>query len=133
MAVIQHGQEGNLCFIAGGNKVSNPSELLSNGRLKGLLEKVIPVFDWVILDSPPCLPIADARILADLCDGVLLVVRAGSTPSPTVQRAYQEMQGRSVVGVVLNSVQESHLYDSHYYYQTYEHEYVRGDSKAAQK
>lgn len=133
MAVIQHGQDGNLCFIAGGDEVTNPSELLSNGRLKALLERVTPVFDWVILDSPPCLPVADATILAGLCDGVLLVVRAGATPSPTVQRACQEMQGRNMVGVVLNAVEQSHLYDSHYYYQSYEHTYVRGDSRTAQK
>lgn len=133
MAVIQHGLEGNLCFIPGGNEVTNPSELLSNGRLKALFERVTPVFDWIILDSPPCLPVADATILADLCDGVLLVVRAGSTPTPTVQRALQEMQGRNVVGVVLNAVEKSHLYGSYYYYQSYEHGYVRADSKAAQK
>ena len=133
MAVIQHGHEANLCFIPGGNEVTNPSELLSNGRLKALLERVTPVFDWVILDSPPCLPVADATILADLCDGVLLVVRAGSTPSSTVQRACQEMQGRNVVGVVLNAVEKSHLYGSYYYYQSYEPGYVRDDSKSAQK
>jgi len=130
MAVIQNGQEGNLCFIAGGNEVTNPSELLSNGRLKALLDRVTPVFDWVILDSPPCLPVADATILADLCDGVLLVVRAGSTPSSTVQRACQELQGRNLVGVVLNAVQKSHLYGSYYYYQSYDSGYIRSDSDA---
>ena len=133
MAVIQHGHEGNLCFVAGGNEVTNPSELLSNGRLKALLDRVTPVFDWVILDSPPCLPVADATILAGLCDGVLLVVRAGSTPSPSVQRACQEMQGRNIVGVVLNAVQESHLYGSHYYYQNYSGRYLRAESQAAQE
>ena len=133
MAVIQHGLEENLCFIPGGNEVTNPSELLSNGRLKALLERLTPVFDWVILDSPPCLPVADAGILADLCDGVLLVVRAGSTPSSTVQRACQEMQGRNVVGVVLNAVQQSHLYGSYYYYQSYEQGYIRNDLKGALK
>ena len=133
MAVIQNGHEGNLCFVAGGNEVTNPSELLSNGRLKALLDRVTPVFDWVILDSPPCLPVADATILGGLCDGVLLVVRAGTTPSPTVQRACQEMQGRNIVGVVLNAVQKSHLYGSYYYYQSYEQGYIRDDSKPAQE
>jgi len=132
MAVIQHGHEGNLCFIAGGNDVTNPSELLSNGRLKALLDRLTPVFDWVILDSPPCLPVADANILADLCDGVLMVVRAGTTPGPTVQRACQEMRGRNIVGVVLNAVQESHLYGS-YYYQPYPYSYGRDSAKALDK
>jgi len=54
--IIQHGQDGNLCFIPGGKEVANPSELLLNGRLKTLLERVAPIFDWVILDSPPLLP-----------------------------------------------------------------------------
>lgn len=127
MAVIQCGQEGNLCFIAGGNEAANPSEMLSNGRLKALLDRVAPVFDWVILDSSPCLAVADATILADFCDGVLLVVRAGVTPSPIIQRACQEMQGRKVVGVVLNAVQGTHLYGS-YHHQTYDRRYVRRDS-----
>lgn len=115
-AIIQHGQEGNLCLIAGGKEVTNPSELLSNGRLKTLLDRVAPVFDWVILDSPPCLPVADASVLADMCDGVLLVVRAGSTPSEVAQRACQELQGRRIVGVVLNALEESHGYGTYYYH-----------------
>jgi protein-tyrosine kinase len=115
MAVIQHGHEGNLCFIPGGSDVTNPSELLLNGRLKKLLSRVTPMFDWVILDSPPCLPVADSMHLADLCDGILMVVRAGFTPSETAQKACQEMQGKSVLGVVLNAVEESHLYGEHYY------------------
>lgn len=115
MAIIQHGQEGNLCFIPAGSEVSNPSELLSNGRLKKLLDHVAPVFDWVILDSPPCVPVADASILAALCDGIVLVVRAGSTPTHIAQRACQELHGRNLVGVVLNAIDESNLNSSHYY------------------
>lgn len=110
MAIIQHGQVGNLCFIAGGSEVTDPSELLSNWRLKSLLDRVTPVFDWVILDSPPCLPVADAGILADLCDGVLMVLQAGSTPSETAQRACQEFRERNLVGVVLNRAQRSAQY-----------------------
>lgn len=130
MSVIQHGQEGSLCFIAGGSEVTDPSELLSNGRLKKLLDRVTPVFDWVILDSPPCVPVADASILADLCDGVLLVVRAGSTPSDVAERARQELQGKNVVGVVLNAVDEAGMYGSAYY-QGYGYGY--GDAKGAQR
>jgi capsular exopolysaccharide synthesis family protein len=129
MAVIQHGQEGNLCFIAGGSQVTDPSELLSNGRLRKLLDRVTPVFDWVIIDSPPCVPVADASILANLCDGVLLVVRAGSTRSDVAQRARQELQGKNVVGVVLNAVDEAGMYGSTYY-QGYGYGY--GEPKASQ-
>jgi capsular exopolysaccharide synthesis family protein len=115
VTVIQHGHEGNLCFIPGGKEVANPSELLLNGRLKTLLERVTPIFDWVILDSPPLLPVADASLLADHVDGVILVVRAASTPTGAAERACQELQGRNVIGVVLNAVEQSQTYGSYYY------------------
>jgi protein-tyrosine kinase len=130
MSIIQHGLEGNLCFIPGGNEVTDPSELLSNGRLKKLLDRVAPVFDWVLLDSPPCVPVADASILADICDGVLLVVKAGSTPLEVAQRACQELNGRNVVGVVLNAAEESQLYGPTYY-QSYS--YGNGHGLSASK
>jgi protein-tyrosine kinase len=122
LAIIQHGLEGNLCFIPGGDQVTNPSELLSNGRLRTLLDRVTPVFDWVILDSAPLLPVADSSLLADLVDGVLLVVRAGQTPAETAQRACQELQGRNVVGAVLNAVGPLHAYGA-YYSSTYGYGY----------
>lgn len=118
IAIIQNGPE-NLCMIPGGTEVSNPSELLSNDRLKLLLARLRNVFDWIILDSPPCLPVADATILGGLCDGVLLVVRAGATPSSVAERARLELKDQNIVGVVLNSVEANHLYGSDYYYQRY--------------
>jgi protein-tyrosine kinase len=123
MAVIQYGQDGDLCIITGGREVKDPSELLSNGRLKKLLERVTPIFDWVILDSPPCLPVADASILADLCDGVLVVVKAGSTPSDLAQRACQEFRERNLIGVVLNRSEEKKGYAGYYY--SYGGEYAK--------
>jgi len=119
ISIIQQGGEGNLCFIPGGDEVTNPSELIANGRMKMLLDRLAPIFDWIILDSPPCLLVADASMLADLCDGVLLVTRAGVTPAATAQRACQELRGRNVVGVVLNAMQDSHKYHSDYYYYGY--------------
>lgn len=115
--IIQHGQQGNLCFIpAGKGGSSNASELLSSGRLQKLLDRVEPLFDWVIIDSAPCLPVTDASILAGFVDGILLVVRAKSTPSNTAQRARVELRKRNVVGVVLNGVEESGSYGMHYSY-----------------
>jgi len=125
ISIIQQGQEGNLCFIPGGNEVTNPSELIANGRMKVLLDRLAPIFDWIILDSPPCLLVADPSVLADICDGVLLVARAGVTPATIAQRACQELRGRNLVGVVLNALQDSHTYHSDYYYYGYGY----GDSK----
>jgi protein-tyrosine kinase len=130
-AIVQNGLDGNLCFIPGGIESSHPSELLSNGRLKTLLARMSPVFDWIILDSPPLLPVADSSFLADLVDGVLLVVRAGQTPMATAQRSCQELQGRNVVGVVLNAVDPAHAYGS-YYSSAYGYGYGYGYGTSAQ-
>jgi len=115
MAVIQHGQEGGLYFIPGGKPAPNASELLSNGRLKTLIEYSASCFDWIIIDSPPCLPDADPRMIAGLCDGTLLVVRAGSTPSSAAEKASQELQTTRFLGVVLNAVDEKTLVYGSYY------------------
>jgi protein-tyrosine kinase len=128
--VIQFNSESNLCFIPGGAEVANPSELLSNGRLKTLLDRVSPMFDWVILDSAPLIPVHDSSFLADMVDGVLMVVRAGMTPSATAQRAVQELQGRTVVGVVLNAVDPEQAYGA--YYSSYGYGYGYGNGQAEQ-
>jgi protein-tyrosine kinase len=112
--IIQHGHEGNLCFIPAGSPGSDPSELLSNGALEKLLERLTPLFDWVILDSPPCLPVADANVLGGLCDGVVLVVKARSTPSAAVERTRKELQKRKVLGVVMNAVEDVDEYGAYY-------------------
>jgi protein-tyrosine kinase len=125
--IIQFNSESNLCFIPGGTEVANPSELLSNGRLKTLLDRVSPMFDWVILDSAPLIPVADSSFLADMVDGVMMVVRAGVTPSATAQRAVQELQGRTVVGVVLNAVNPDQAYGAYYSSYGYGYGYGRSD------
>jgi protein-tyrosine kinase len=114
-AIIQSGLEGNLCFIPGGQQVSNPSELLLRDRMKHLLDKMSEMFDWIILDSPPALPVHDASMLADLCDGVLFVVRAGSTDSEIAQRVSAEFRDKNLLGVVLNRVDSADTYNNYYY------------------
>jgi protein-tyrosine kinase len=106
-SIIQTDAQNNLFFIPAGRPVSNPAELLSNMQLKGLLDRLGPLFDWVILDAPPVLPVSDAGVLAGLCDGVLFVIRAGSTAFDLAQLACQEFRGMKLVGVVLNRVEES--------------------------
>jgi protein-tyrosine kinase len=112
--VIQRGHEEGLCFISAGNHVTHPSELISSDRLKQFLERVKPAFDWIIIDSPPALPVADASVLGGLCDGMLFVVRANSTPSESAQKACKELRGAHILGVVLNSVEEASEYGPYY-------------------
>jgi protein-tyrosine kinase len=120
--VIQVGPGGNLCFIPGGSDITNPSELLHSGRMKSFLDRMSGIFDWVIVDSPPAIAVHDASILADMCDGVLFVVRAGTTDFEVAQKASSEFREKNLLGVVLNRVDRSETYGSYYYGYTGEKE-----------
>ena len=117
--VLQRGRAENLYFIPGGRSVSNPTELLANGKLETLLSRLGPAFDWILIDSPPAIPVSDATILAKYCDGVLLVVRAGSTPFDLAQKARNEFQNSHLIGVALNGVAAGTGYGSYYYNSSY--------------
>jgi capsular exopolysaccharide synthesis family protein len=112
--ITQRGGEDGLCFIPAGNHVTHPSELISSDRMKQFLDRVKPAFDWIIIDSPPALPVADASVLGGLVDGVLFVVRANSTPSEASQKACKELRDAHILGVVLNTAEESAGYNSYY-------------------
>jgi capsular exopolysaccharide synthesis family protein len=117
--ILQKGQEDDLYFVQAGQHVTHPSELISNGRLKQLLDRVSGLFDWIIVDSPPILPVSDAAVLATMCQGVLFVVRAGITPAAVSQKACQQLQDANIVGVVLNSADDSAGSGSYYQYSGY--------------
>ena len=118
-SVMQRGSMDNLFFIPCGRTVAHPAELIANGRMKTLMQRVETLFDWIIVDSPPAVPVSDASQLANYCDGVLMVVRSNATPYDTAQRARQEFQGKTMVGVVLNGITRADTY-SRYYYEVYE-------------
>ena len=113
--VLQVGAERNLCFIPGGKLVSNPSELLHSQKMNSLLDRMGQMFDWVIVDSPPAIAVHDASILADMCDGVLFVVRAGATGFEVAQKAASEFPDSKLLGVILNRVQKRETYGTYYY------------------
>ncbi|HXH66596.1 MAG TPA: CpsD/CapB family tyrosine-protein kinase [Candidatus Limnocylindrales bacterium] len=113
--VTQLGNNGNLFLIPGGREVSNPSELLHSERMKQLLNRMSLLFDWIILDSPPALAVHDASILADMCDGVLFVVRAGATDFELAEKASSEFRDKNLLGVVLNRVEKGDSYGDYYY------------------
>jgi len=113
--VTQVGPSGNLCLIPGGQEVTNPSELLHSDRMRQLLERMSQVFDWVILDSPPAMAVHDSSILADMCDGVIFVVRAGSTDFEVAAKASSEFREKNLLGVVLNRVEKGDAYGDYYY------------------
>jgi len=113
---IQRSPMSNLFFLPRGKEVPNPSELISNGRLKHLLDRVSHAFDWIIVDSPAAVAISDAAVLAGICDALLLVVQAASTPFDVAQKISREFGDKPIVGVVLNRVEPRQGYSSYYKY-----------------
>lgn len=80
----------------------NPSELLASPEMRRLIEEVARRYDRVVLDTPACLGLPDAKSISELCDGLVMVVRAGVTPKEDVQAALDILDRRRVVGLVLN-------------------------------
>jgi protein-tyrosine kinase len=115
-SVLQRGPMQNLFFLPAGRVVPSASELLANGRLKLFLQRVEPLFDWIIMDTPPVIPVADSTLLANFCDGVVMVVRSNMTPSDLARRAREEFQDKLLLGVVLNGAPSGNLTQSKYYY-----------------
>ena len=115
-AALQRGPMENLFFLPAGRTVPSAPELLSNGRLKLFLQRVESMFDWIILDTSPVIPVSDATLVANSCDGILMVVRSNSTPSDLARRAREEFPDKLLLGVVLNGAPSGKLAQSKYYY-----------------
>ena len=81
---------------------ANPSELLASRHMTSLMEEVCQRYDRVILDTPAALGLPDAKIIAEQCDGLILVMRAGVTPVKDVLATLELLDRRRVLGVTLN-------------------------------
>ncbi|MED4588161.1 CpsD/CapB family tyrosine-protein kinase [Priestia flexa] len=112
---IQESHVDNLWVLTSGPIPPNPSELLASQAMESLIQEMYKQFDMVIFDTPPVLPVTDSHILANKCEGVLLVVRSGQTEREAVLKAkdiLQKQQGK-LLGVVLNGRSEE---EGNYYY-----------------
>jgi capsular exopolysaccharide synthesis family protein len=96
----------------------NAAELLSSDRMRALLQEATTEYDFVILDSPPLLNVADTRILANAVDATILVVKGGDTPRQVVQYAESQARaaGANLMGVVLNNLNTRVNGNSYYAY-----------------
>ena len=112
---VQAGAIENLWFLPGGTPPENAAELLGRKQLTTVWDQLTAIFDWIIVDSSPVLPVSDATVLSRLCNGVLLVTRANSTPYTSVQQAIHEFSDAPLLGVVLNRAKELSHHSSYYY------------------
>jgi polysaccharide biosynthesis transport protein len=102
----------------------NPAELLGSAAMKQVVDALRSHYDWVLIDTPPILAMADTPVLCPLVEGVILVIGAEVSGRPAIQRAVDQVLGvgGKVIGVVLNKVD---LERNSYYYGQYYGEYYR--------
>jgi len=95
----------SLYILHSGSYAKKPSELIGSAAMRSLMNTLKSEFDYIILDSPPVLPLVDVNILSKLVDGVLFVVRAGKTSRSLVTMALDSISSANVLGIVLNGAE----------------------------
>jgi capsular exopolysaccharide synthesis family protein len=120
-ALIKPTEVANLFVLPCGPTPPNPAELLLTKRFELVLAELGKRFDRIILDSPPIQPVTDAVVLSKRVDGVVLVVRASKTMRDELRRSARMIRdvGGSVVGVIVNEVDERDSYYGRYGYGGY--------------
>ena len=103
-------------MMPAGEPPANTLELMQSGRLSKLLNQVSDMFDWIVVDSPPLLPLADTTVWGRLTDGTLLVAREGKTQKNPLQRGLEAIRKSDLLGVVLNGCADP---DHDNYYRCY--------------
>jgi capsular exopolysaccharide synthesis family protein len=103
-------------IMPAGDPPPNTLELMQSARLSTLVGQLANLFDWIIVDSPPLLPLADTTVWTRLTDGTLLVTRQGKTEKKPLQRGLEILKKSHLLGVVLNGCTDAE-HDN--YYQRY--------------
>jgi capsular exopolysaccharide synthesis family protein len=100
-------------MLPAGTTPENPLELMQSGKLAPLMEQLEAWFDWIVIDSPPVLPLADTSLWSRLSDGILLVTRKGTTEKQQLQRGLEAIEKTKLLGALVNS--SSNVSHSDYY------------------
>ncbi len=111
-------------LLPAGKPQGNPTELLHRDAFVRIMRQVISSFDWVLIDSPPVLPLVDALMLKRHADGTLLIARAGHTPRKAIEQSLSLLGQEHVLGIVLNATEKVH-----HAYSKYSNYYLGTDGK----
>jgi capsular exopolysaccharide synthesis family protein len=107
-SVIRRLEPLGWSLLPAGKARGNPTELLQSTAVAELLQDLSPQFEWLLIDAPPVIPLADALVLKQRTDASLLVVRAGRTPTRAVEQAVTVLGPKHVLGIVLNGMEGLH-------------------------
>ncbi len=114
---IYRFDELQLWILPAGSAPEDPVNILQSARFLELYKQLSTCFDWIIIDAPPLLPMADVSFWSRQADGLLLVVREGHTPKNILKKGLETLDNPKLIGVVLNDAREvESAYYGHYYY-----------------
>ncbi len=111
-------EEAGLYFLPASTSSDSHSELIQSSPLPHMLEQLRASFQWIIIDSPPILPLADTSIWTRLADSIVLVTRNGITEKQKLQRGIEALDESKLVGAIVNSATSSTQEDYYYYYRS---------------
>jgi protein-tyrosine kinase len=114
VAIADH----HLTVLPAGAPPNHPAELLGSATMRRTLDTLRTRFDRILIDMPPVGPLADLQIVEPMADGLLMIVRAGVTPKPAIERALAGLDMSKVLGLVLNEsggTQSAHDYEGYGY------------------
>lgn len=111
---IYHIEGPGLWILPAGIASNESLELLQSGKLSAMMDQLASWFDWIVIDSPPILPLADTSVWTNLADGILLVTRQGTTEKRRLQRGLEALDPGKLIGAVLNS--SRNMTHNDYYY-----------------
>ena len=107
--VIYHTQQPNFHIIFAGQYPPNPSELLNSKRFNELLDIARKHYDYVIIDTPPLGLVIDAAVVAEKCDGAIIVLAKGLVKFSKAKSVKEQIEksGCKILGVILNEVSKA--------------------------
>ena len=115
---VYHFSDLQLWILPAGSAPDDPVNILQSARFLELFNQLSTCFDWIVIDAPPLLPMADVNFWSRQADGLLLVVREGVTPKSILQKGLETLDNPKLIGVVLNEAHQiESSYYSDYYYQ----------------
>lgn len=118
-AAVQATKVDNLYALTSGVIPPNPSELLGSEQMKNVLQRAKEQYDYVLIDTPPVMPVTDALIVSRFVDGMILVIASAEVKVEMARDVKNQLvnAGANILGVVLNKVRsEHHGYGYGYYY-----------------
>jgi polysaccharide chain length determinant protein (PEP-CTERM system associated) len=99
--------DDNLAVLPAVHRTQSSTSLLSSPRMRDLFDVLREQYDFILIDSPPILPLSDMNIFEEVVDGIVMIVRAESTTRDTVTKALDTLGTDKVLGIVLNDVRQA--------------------------